>query len=64
MDGALFLSSEEVTALARAIEAAEWRGDNQEAIRLSSLPWAQVRHWLDAQGYARASDDVVEDDHR
>ena len=59
MDGTLSL--EEVAALAQAIEAAEERGDGREAIRLSSLPWAQVRHWLDALGYAHDRDPAEND---
>jgi hypothetical protein len=60
MDGAIVFSNEEVVALAHAIEAAEERGDNREAIRLSSLPWAEVRHWLDAQGYTPAIEHTAE----
>jgi hypothetical protein len=58
MDGTLEFSLEEVAALARAIEAAEERGDSREAIHLSSLPWMQVRHWLDAHGYAHTAEDA------
>jgi hypothetical protein len=64
MDGALVFTNDEVMALAQAIEAAEERGDNREAIRLSSLPWAEVRHWLDAQGYARIGGHTPEDEPR
>jgi hypothetical protein len=62
MDGTLSL--EEVAALARAIEAAEERGDGREAIRLSSLPWAQVHHWLDALGYAHVGDPAEHESRR
>lgn len=61
MDGTLGFTSEEIVALARAIEAAEERGDHQEAIRLSSLPWVEARHWLDAHGYAYVRDSAAGD---
>jgi hypothetical protein len=28
-------------------------GDTDEALRLSSMPWAEVRRWLDDHGYSR-----------
>jgi hypothetical protein len=53
MDNGLTISSDEFVALSRAIDAADNRGDTDEAIRLSSMPWQEVRRWLDAHGYPR-----------
>ena len=50
-------SGEEIITLARAIDAATDRGDDDEAIRLSSLSWAEARHWLDAHGYSQHRDE-------
>jgi hypothetical protein len=51
------ISSDETVALSRAIDAATDRGDLDEAIRLASMPWEEVRRWLDAHGYPRRGGD-------
>jgi hypothetical protein len=51
MDDMLTISSDEIVALSRAVDAATDRGDLDEAIRLASMPWEEVRRWLDAHGY-------------
>lgn len=57
MDDALTISSAEIVALSRAIDAATDRGDTDEAIRLSSMTWEEARRWLDAHGYPQRGDD-------
>ena len=57
MDDTLTVSSDEIIALSRAIDAATDRGDTDEAIRLSAMPWEDARHWLDAHGYPQRADD-------
>ncbi len=56
MDDMLTISSDEFVALSRAIGAATDRGDLDEAVRLASMPWEEVRRWLDAYGYSRRGD--------
>jgi hypothetical protein len=51
MDDMLTISSDEIVALSRAIDAATDRGDLDEASRLASMSWEEVRRWLDAHGY-------------
>jgi hypothetical protein len=51
MDDMRMISSDEFVALSRAVDAATDRGDLDEAIRLASMPWEEVRRWLDAHGY-------------
>ena len=57
MDEMLTISSDEFVALSRAINPATDRGDLDEAVRLASMPWEEVRRWLDAHGYPRRGDD-------
>ena len=57
MNEMLTISSAEIVALSRAIDAATDRGDLDEAIRLASMPWEEVRRWLDAHGYPRRGGD-------
>ena len=45
------IRSDEIIALSHAVDAATDCGDLEEAIRLASMPWEEVRRWLDAQGY-------------
>jgi hypothetical protein len=57
MDDMLTISSDEFVALCRAIDAATDRGDTGEAIRLASMPWEEVRRWLDAHGHPQRGGD-------
>jgi hypothetical protein len=57
MDDTLTISSDEIIALSRAIDAATDRGDTDEAIQLSSMPWEEARRWLNAHGYPQRGDD-------
>lgn len=43
--------SHEIVALSGAIDAAMDCGNVEEAIRLSSMQWAEIRRWLDDHGY-------------
>jgi hypothetical protein len=50
-------TSQKIVALSRAIDAAMDRGDVDEAIRLSSMQWEQVRRWLEEDGFPAAGHD-------
>jgi hypothetical protein len=57
MDGLSTISADAVVALSRAIDAANDRGDEDEAIRLASLQGAELNRWLEAHGYPPLRDD-------
>jgi len=57
MDGFSTISADAVVALSRAIDAANDRGDEDEAIRLESLQGAELNRWLEAHGYPPLRDD-------
>ena len=57
MDGLSTISADAVVALSRAIDAADDRGDEDEAIRLASLQGAELNRWLEAHGYPSLRDD-------
>jgi hypothetical protein len=58
------ISSDEIIALSRAIDAATDRGDLDEASRLASMSWEEVRRWLDAHGYPQRGDAQQQDKDR
>jgi hypothetical protein len=57
MDGLSTISADAVVALSRAIDAANDRGDEDEASRLASLQGAELNRWLEAHGYPPLRDD-------
>jgi hypothetical protein len=57
MDGFSTISADAVVALSRAFDAANDRGDEDEAIRLASLQGAELNRWLEAHGYPPLRDD-------
>jgi hypothetical protein len=61
MGGMPAIESEALVALSRAIDNAMDRGDIDEAIRLSSLQWAELNHWLKDHGYPTLGNDNVDE---